>query len=1517
MDPQTEDLQPQVTNKKRWWRWLLISPAVVLGILLLAFGLLQVRWVQNQLLHRFLGRLNHDTGFLIAYDDFYLSWYDQLEVRGLSVQDSVAVPLFTAGDITVNFRFFDLFRGRHINVDQLILSGSRLSLSYSGTDSLRKLNLNRFVDRMSDYFAARQQPADSVSTPFELASIRISETTLALHDSLSPAPADRFNPGWFSFFIGSAQVNGFSIHRDTVTGKLASLSGRLDDHHWPVAEADTDFRLTSGSLEFLNTRISAGKSTIGDRVVLLFTEIGDLSDFADKVRFDIHLDSARLHPDDIRFFIGKVPLPGNAILLDGDIQGTVSSLHLKGLHAASGKTSVTGNIDFEGLPDLGETFINARIRNSTLNFSDLGFFLPPGVEPALRKFGSFRIYGNFTGFINDFVADASFFTRLGEIRSDVNLKVDQKNPLLSTYRGELQLRGFEAGIFLEDTALFQKVTLSGRIQGKGLSLQTADFLVDGNVMEAGILGYDYHDISTKARLANGLFIGSVTVKDPNLRLRAEGSIDIRDGRDEIRLQGRLDTAAFKTLRLSSLPISAQTNFSISTRGLTLDGLSGRIRLRNMDLWQPDRHLHIDSLSLRAINQPTGKKLIAGSDLGSIDVHGNFRYDRLAGDLQELLEEFYLNATNDKARIKEYYARKRSAEDSYRIDFLMRMSNLNPVLEFFNTGCTISRNIQVAGHFISGLTTIVHAYSAIPKFTYGEQVYTDNEIDFNGSKLRDSTNVLAMLLISSARQKFTEQVRTGNLIMEAIWDRDHIDLGIDADQEGFDNSLRLKSEIDFLTDSTRIRILPSQIRLLGKAWTVNPRNRILIKGRELEMRELELQLDDRSMKLSGRISEDPTQVFEVAFKDLTLDLLNALGGEKVQGTLNGTLEMRDLYVNPFFQNSFSIDGFNVNGFLVGDVEGINTWDPEQEAFVVRFSVDRLQRRMIDVTGLYRPSDPENPIDLTARFNQAQLKLLEPFTRDLFSNLSGTASGTFDIRGGFSQPSIQGTAMIEDGKATVNYLNTTYGIRGPIVVSDQSIDFRNLELRDALQNKGTLGGQITHRNFTNFHLNITSEFRNFQALNTNEKQNSLFYGQAFGTGTFAITGPLNRLHLTANARSDKNTRIYIPIQGTTTVERGSFIRFINLHDSVSRSNTDAKGKSDFDFSMTFNLEITPDAYSEIIFDKKAGDIIRGNGRGNLKMDIDTKGEFTMFGGFEFEKGFYNFTLGGVINKEFTINKGSKISWYGDPYGATLNIQAAYRQLTSLAPIMPQSSNPDQPIPSSLRRKFPIEVLLNLDGPMLSPQINFDIVARDLPDNLPGDNSSGPIPIKFQFNAFKARLDEQELKKQVFSLVVLRRFTPPDAFTTSGGISNSVSELLSNQLSYWLSQVDQNLEVTLDLGNLDQNAFNISQLRMSYSLMNGRLRITRDGTLFSSQYTQSNVAALAGDWMVDYLLTPDGKFKVKMYSRSNFNMLLSSLNTQSSYTTGLSLSHTQSFNRFSELLHAERRRQVDRPQTSEEDQ
>nr|MCU0397130.1 translocation/assembly module TamB domain-containing protein [Cyclobacteriaceae bacterium] len=287
--------------------------------------------------------------------------------------------------------------------------------------------------------------------------------------------------------------------------------------------------------------------------------------------------------------------------------------------------------------------------------------------------------------------------------------------------------------------------------------------------------------------------------------------------------------------------------------------------------------------------------------------------------------------------------------------------------------------------------------------------------------------------------------------------------------------------------------------------------------------------------------------------------------------------------------------------------------------------------------------------------------------------------------------------------------------------------------------------------------------------------------------------------------------------------------------------------------------------------------------------------------------------IINKEFQIQPGSTITWYGDPYQGNMKIDASYNQLASLAPIISDQSLANDP---QMKRKYPIQVLLKLEGLMLSPQINFDIVGKDLPKSVVLEGRP-PVALDLEFIAFKNKLDEQELKRQVFSLIVLRRFSPPESFNTSGSLAGSVSELFSNQLSYWLSQVDENLEIDVDLGSMDQESFNTFQLRMSYTFMNGRLRVTRDGTMGNqSQSTPgSDLAAAIGDWTVDYVLTPDGKFKVKMYSRANVNPTLNTVNTQSTMTTGVSLMHTQSFNAFKDLLRSSREK--NKKSTSEEDE
>ena len=86
-----------------------------------------------------------------------------------------------------------------------------------------------------------------------------------------------------------------------------------------------------------------------------------------------------------------------------------------------------------------------------------------------------------------------------------------------------------------------------------------------------------------------------------------------------------------------------------------------------------------------------------------------------------------------------------------------------------------------------------------------------------------------------------------------------------------------------------------------------------------------------------------------------------------------------------------------------------------------------------------------------------------------------------------------------------------------------------------------------------------------------------------------------------------------------------------------------------------DITPDLQMYLVMDPVGGDKIKATGRGNLQMKYDNTDEkLEMYGKYSLEKGTYNFTLQDIIVKDFTIKDGSTISFQGDPYNASLDIQ-----------------------------------------------------------------------------------------------------------------------------------------------------------------------------------------------------------------------------------------------------------------------
>lgn len=1492
-------------------RVILYGGFLSLTLAVTAFFLLQLPAVQEALLSRYTSKFSTVTDFPITFNKFYLRWYDQLEMEGLEIKDSERNTMIAISKLSINFRFRSLLDQDNVNIDGIDLKKAVVNLkTITETDSSKNLNINVFIDRLS----GKSSSSGGNPPKINIGEIALEDSKFSFNETERDSITKGFDYHHFKLDV-EANLNAFKVIGDTIEFNVNSLQAKDEKTDFKINNLSTFYRISQTTMEFLGLNLSAGESFVSDTIILSYKSHRDLSDFYQKVNVQAKLKKTVIHPKDLALFNSERTLLPGPLEVSGAIRGKVSRFLYKDMAVKLGNTIIQGQLQMDGLPAIQETFIELKVKEGSVQLRDLSFLFPDNIFSLLQPLQKFSLQGKFTGYINDFVANGDFVGHLGRIKSDINLKINQERISKSTYSGNLALFNFDLGKYFNDTINFQKVSLTGRVEGSGLTQSTADFLLNGSVSSIGLRRYNYSNITTNARFSKQLFHGQLKIDDPNLQFNANGSIDLRPGHDVLKVKATLDTAYFHKIGLLNDYLFISTYMDINTKGLAVDSVIGDAIFRNTKVAYKEQILSLDSLHLISKRDRKQRSLELRSSLADVSLNGDYFYSTLFNDLAKLFKELRLNIQNDKQAIADYYQKKNKKTQEYHADFVVKLNNINPLITLADIDLGISQNTKISGKFTNGITSVLQAYSTIDSLQINKKIFLKNDIEFSGSKIRDSVNVLAALSINSNRQLITHSFITHNLFSELIWNRGHIDFNLDADQENSTNLLRLQSEIDFLKDSTKIKILPTRIKVLNKEWKIDQRNYALNRSNEWEIHHLQLFNEQESVLIDGAISQLPEKILNLTITNLNLNILNAISAEKFTGTLNGQVTARDLYHNPYLQNRLSINELTVNNFLIGDIHGENTWNREQKIFNIDFSVDRLKERTVSLTGFYDPEKSE-PLFLKATLAKTNLKIIEPILRGIFSRMDGTLSGQYSITGSFSRPLVNGLGTIENGQMMVDYLKTLYRFEGKLRMEPNKIIFNDIALNDAFQNKGSFDGYLTHLNYSKFRINLNADFTNFQMLNTTSTDNSLFYGQAYATGTLNMLGPFENIKISANARSDKNTRIFIPITSSETIEKKDFITFVNLSDTLSMQKAaDVKTKKGepTGISLDLNLDITPDAYAEIIRDIKSGDIIRGYGRGEIKLQVDTKGEFNMFGVYEFEKGFYNFTLYDLINKEFLIKKGSRITWFGDPYMGIMALTTAYRQNASLTPILAEQATTNC---VQAKRKYPVEVVMKLDGPMLNPQINFDLIAYDLPDNVTCSDGS-VIQLKFQFQAFKAKLDEQELKKQVFSLIVLRRLSPPDAFATGGSLANSVSELFSNQLSYWLNQVDQNLEIDLDLGSLDQEAFNTFQLRLSYSFLNGRLRVTREGTLNNNQYARSDVSNIVGDWTVDYLLTPDGKFKVKMFNRTNINQLTNTIGTQSTITTGVSLLHTQSFDHWRDLITSareRRRRELEEEQNKE---
>ncbi|MDP4256210.1 MAG: translocation/assembly module TamB domain-containing protein, partial [Bacteroidota bacterium] len=334
----------------------------------------------------------------------------------------------------------------------------------------------------------------------------------------------------------------------------------------------------------------------------------------------------------------------------------------------------------------------------------------------------------------------------------------------------------------------------------------------------------------------------------------------------------------------------------------------------------------------------------------------------------------------------------------------------------------------------------------------------------------------------------------------------------------------------------------------------------------------------------------------------------------------------------------------------------------------------------------------------------------------------------------------------------------------------------------------------------------------------------------------------------------------------------------------------------------IETDSSALLTMIMDERNGDALSTRGRSSLVFGMDKSGKTDLTGAYEIESGSYNLSLN-LLKRKFLIQRGSTITWTGDPNSATLNITAAYTANTPSIDLIENEIDvrPQDQI-NKFKQKLPFLVTLKMEGDLLKPDITFDIT-------LPTDILTlwPDVDLKLQ----QIRAEQSELNKQVFALLLLNRFVGqnPLQSTAGGGISvsniafQSASQILTNQLDQLAASLIKGVDVHFDLNKQQDFSTGTEQdytelnVGLSKQLFDERVEVSV-GSNFDVQGAGNpnrNASNIAGDAAVDYKLTRDGRYRIRAYRKNQYEAVVEGEVVE----TGVSFILTFDYDRFREIF------------------
>jgi TamB, inner membrane protein subunit of TAM complex len=1227
--------------------------------------------------------------------------------------------------------------------------------------------------------------------------------------------------------------------------------------------------IDSNAIELKNLLLETNQSRLTNYYQMRFKSYKDFNHYIDNVRMKAIFKDSHITSRDVAFFAPELNTMKLDLDVDGQITGLVNNLKAKKLSLRTGKaTHIKGDFILKGLPKWKETFMDLNIEMAGTNKTDLEEVLAgitnskKKIVPVIvNKFGNINFNGSFTGFQNDFIAYGEFKTKLGRIVSDVNMKIDKND--VPSYTGNVKSYDFNLGNLLDEKSL-GRISSSLYVKGRGTELKDLTEKINGDVDYIDFNRYRYRNVKIDGTFDKKYFDGKLSINDRNIKLVFDGGVNLNPKLPVFNFNATISKARLKALKLLKDSLMVDAKFTTNFSGTNLNNISGKLLIEEIRLQNPKGIYTVDSVQLMANGTGASRVLDIRSDILDASIKGEY-------DLNSIVSYY-------KAIAKTYIPSLKADIIKYKnqiFQFNLKVKKFEPLAQIFVPGLELEEGATLTGDFDSRNNTAT-LNGFVKKLKYNGIIVNNIILDEN------TTTQQLQLIVTSDRVQLNDSLFIKDVNISNILRNDSLAFNVKMSNADEDNQLDLNGLVEFTKNqdtTARLSVLPSILKINNEEWRIQEKVRIVLNNGKTEISNFDLTNGKQQVVIDGLISEDPKDLISIGFKDFSLKTLNPFTrgfGVKLGGNLNGKTDMYGVLKTLRVTDDLKIDSLNFNDIYIGTLTDTSSYSNESQKLNVFTRIVADNSENFKLTGNLDLKEKE--IDLSVKMDDSKLTVLEPFVKQLVSNLKGNISADLTVKGKLDKPEINGTLSLDKGQLMVNYLKTTYVITDKVEVNNSVIKLGDFDLKDLEGHEATARGSIDLNNINYPTLDVTVNANSLMALNTTAKDNSIYYGRAYGTGVFTFTGPTNKMKIDIKAKTEKGTVFNLPLNSSETISDKDFINFVSRDSTVV-----VKKKTNFDgLTLSFKLTIDPNTTANIF--TTLGNL-SGKGNAELALNINSIGDFEMSGDYIIETGSFDFTAQEVINKKFEIRQGGTIRWTGNPTAAQINLKAVYALRASLNDLY-KAANRDAS--SNANQRVNTEVEMGLTGLLLKPDIKLDI-------NFPAQPS-----IKEELQTYFS--DQNNLNLQAFSLIIRRSFAPGNGGQSIGNqlsstATSTATELVFNQFNNVLS--------SLNLNFVDLNVRSLSEANASFKFFNDRLIINagivdrnslNDFTVidFSKDNVGREVEAL-------FLIKKDGSLTVKAANKppTQQSIFLNSGISSTANVTSFGLVYTQQFDTFKEFI------------------